>query len=89
MALGASAGRVVRQVVGQGLRLTIAGLAVGTVLALAVSRTIQALLYGVSPTDPRTLAAAAGLFAAIAFTASALPAFRAARVDPMNALREL
>jgi ABC-type antimicrobial peptide transport system permease subunit len=70
------------------LTLTGAGVGAGLVLALAATRTLQALLYGVRSTDPRTLAAAAGLFVLVGVTASALPAMRAARVDPIRALRD-
>jgi predicted permease len=88
MALGATRGRILRSVVRQGLTLTGAGVGAGLVLALAATRTLQALLYGVRSTDPRTLAAAAGLFVLVGVTASALPAMRAARVDPIRALRD-
>jgi ABC-type antimicrobial peptide transport system permease subunit len=88
VALGATAGRIVRSVVGQGLRLTIIGAAAGLLMALLATRALQTLVFGVRATDPRTLIAAVGLFALIGAVASALPAARAARVDPIRALRD-
>jgi len=87
MALGADSSRLVRNVLGQGLGLMIAGVAVGLVLALALTRYVGSLLYGVKPTDPLTFALAciALLFAGL--LASWLPARRAAAVDPMRSLR--
>jgi putative ABC transport system permease protein len=87
MALGAERARVMRMVVGQGLRLAGAGLALGLVGSLALTRVLSSMLFGVSPTDPATLATAALLLAATALVASAIPARRATRVDPMVALR--
>jgi predicted permease len=87
MALGADRHRVVRDVVRDGLTVTLAGLAVGIVAALAAVRVVKTLLFGVTPQDPLTLAAAAGALLAIALLACSVPASRAARVDPMIALR--
>jgi predicted permease len=87
MALGADRHRVVRQVVFDGLTVTVAGLAVGVVAALAIVRVVETLLFGVTPEDPLTLAAAGASLLAIAILACAVPASRAARVDPMIALR--
>ncbi|HEX5438074.1 MAG TPA: ADOP family duplicated permease [Gemmatimonadaceae bacterium] len=87
MALGAREESVLRQVVMQGLRATLAGLVVGLVGALAATRALATLLYGVEPRDPLTFAAVAALLLAVALVASWLPARRAARVDPIIALR--
>jgi ABC-type antimicrobial peptide transport system permease subunit len=88
MALGARASDVVALVVGYGARLLLVGLALGLVLALAFARFVRGFLYGLSPSDPVTYAGVALVLAAIALVASWLPARRAARVDPMIALRE-
>ena len=87
MALGARPGDVQRMVVGGGMRLALLGLAAGTLGALGLSRLIAAQLYGVQPSDPATLAAVLALMCAVAALAAYLPARRAARVDPMVALR--
>jgi ABC-type antimicrobial peptide transport system permease subunit len=87
MALGADAPAVRTLVLGAASRLTLAGLGLGILGALAVSRVIAALLYGVTPGDPLTLAGVAALLGGVAIFASYLPARRAARVDPMMALR--
>jgi putative ABC transport system permease protein len=87
MALGAPGGVVLRQVVGQGMGLTGIGLAVGLLGAWGVSRVLSSLLYGVSATDPVTYGATAALLALVALLASWVPARRAARVDPVTALR--
>ena len=87
MTLGADRHRVVRDVVRDGLTVTLAGLAVGVVAALAAVRVVRTLLFGVTPQDPLTLAGAAASLIAIAILACAVPASRAARVDPVIALR--
>ena len=87
MALGADRLRVVRDVVRDGLTVTLAGLAVGVVAALVAVRVVRTLLFGVTPQDPLTLAGAAASLIAIAILACAVPASRAARVDPVIALR--
>ncbi len=87
MALGAQPGSVHKLIVGQGLRPVLAGLAAGLLISLVAMRALASLLYGVTATDPPTfLAVTAGLLA-ISALASAIPARRAARVDPMAALR--
>jgi len=86
MALGADRRRVVRDVVRDGLAVTLAGLTVGVVAALATVRVVKTLLFGVTPQDPLTLAGAGASLLAIAILACAVPASRAARVDPMIAL---
>jgi putative ABC transport system permease protein len=87
MALGAQRADVRRLVLGEGMVLTGAGLALGWIASLATSRAVGALLYGVGPTDPVTLGLAPLLLAAVAFIACLLPVRRAARVDPAITLR--
>ncbi|HUG53982.1 MAG TPA: FtsX-like permease family protein, partial [Vicinamibacteria bacterium] len=88
MALGARAADVLSLVLRQGMAPVLAGLGVGLAVALAAGRLGSGLLYGVPPHDPVTLAAALLLLAAAALLACALPARRAARIDPAHALRE-
>jgi predicted permease len=87
MALGAGPRDVVRMVVGEGLRLVAAGLAVGLAAAVALTWTMSSLLFGVSAHDPATFAAIATLLAVVALAAAYVPARRAARVDPLGAIR--
>jgi predicted permease len=87
VALGAGRRDVLRLVVGEGARLALAGVAAGIVLSFAATRLLASLLYGISPADPVTFAAVAGLLAAVALLASYLPARRAMRLDPTVALR--
>ncbi len=87
MALGASANDVFRLVGGQGLALVAAGLALGVVSALGLTRFMAALLYGISPSDPPTYFALTTVLAIVGLAACWLPARRATRVDPMVALR--
>ena len=87
MAMGAERGAVMRMILGQGLGLVVAGLALGFVGAMALSRVVERLLFGVPGTDPLTYAAVAGLLLAVAAAACLLPARRAASVDPLVALR--
>ena len=87
MALGAQAGDVLRMVVGQGMLLVAVGLGLGLGAALLLSRLMSSMLFGVSAADPLTYAGIAVLLAAVAFFASYLPARRATKVDPMEALR--
>jgi putative ABC transport system permease protein len=87
VALGAEPGNIVRIVVGSGARLVIAGAVAGMLMALALSGLMKSLLYGVGPRDPLTFIAAPVLLAAVALIAAYLPARRAARVSPMEALR--
>ncbi|HKG90589.1 MAG TPA: ABC transporter permease, partial [Gemmatimonadaceae bacterium] len=87
MALGAARGDVLRLVVWQGARVALAGVAIGVAAALAVTRVLRDLLVGVEPTDPATFGAVAGMLTAVALVAAYVPARRAARVDPVRALR--
>jgi putative ABC transport system permease protein len=87
MALGARAGTVVSMVVRQAMLLAAAGLVLGVVAALALSRTMTTLLFDLSPTDPATFGTVAIVLACVAFFASYIPARRAATVDPTVALR--
>jgi putative ABC transport system permease protein len=88
VALGARPSEVRSMVLGQGLKLTLIGLAVGLAGAAAATRLIKGFLFGVSAGDPLTYAATCAVFLVVALLASYLPARRAMRVDPMTALRE-
>ncbi len=88
VALGAEANDVVRMIAGQGLRVILAGTVVGVAGALAFSRLLGSLLYGVKTTDPVTFAAVTLLVVAAGFVATYIPARRAARVDAIAALRQ-
>ena len=87
MALGAQRGEVLRMIVGQGLTLALIGAAVGVVGALALTRLMTTLLYGVTAIDPITFVVVALFLSAVALVATYLPARRATQVDPMLALR--
>jgi putative ABC transport system permease protein len=87
IALGAQRRDVLALVVGQGLRLALLGLALGLVAALAVTRFIESLLYGVTATDPVTFVGVSLLLLVVAVLASWLPARRATKLDPMTVLR--
>ena len=87
MALGARRRDVLWMVFGQGLRLALAGVALGVTAAFGVTRLMSGLLFGVSPTDPATLVAVSALLLGVALLACVVPARRATRVDPMVSLR--
>lgn len=87
MALGASSGRIRAGVVGDTLRLALAGSAIGIAGAVALSSLLASLLFGVSPNDPWTYAGAAAILLLVAIAAGFIPAFRASRISPMTALR--
>jgi putative ABC transport system permease protein len=87
VSLGASRGRVLGQVIVEGMRLAVVGFAVGIAGALAAGRVLASLLHEVKPGDPAIFAVTAGFLALVALLACYLPARRAARLDPMTALR--
>jgi predicted permease len=87
MALGAQWRDVMRLVVGHGMALTAIGLGLGLVAAFAVGRLIASMLFGVTPADPATFASVATVVAIVALVACTLPALRAARIEPAEALR--
>jgi putative ABC transport system permease protein len=88
MAMGARAANVVGMVVGQGMSVVGAGIGVGLVVAFATTRLLASMLYGVDPSDPLTLGSAVLFLSLVALAACALPALRATRVHPTEALRE-
>ena len=87
LALGAQPQGILQRVVGEALALAGVGVVVGTVGGLAVSRTMSSVLYGVQSNDPVTFASVSALVAVVALLASYIPARRAAKIDPMVALR--
>jgi putative ABC transport system permease protein len=88
MALGANRGDVLALVLREAGMLLAAGLVIGMGLAIAVGRTTSSMLFGLKPTDPVTIGLSVGLLAVVAMIASFLPAMRAAKLEPMLALRE-
>jgi ABC-type antimicrobial peptide transport system permease subunit len=87
MAMGAQRGDVFRLVLGEGLLLTLAGLTVGIAASLALTRYLKSVLFGVTATDALTYAAVALLLCLVSLVACYIPARRATKVDPMEALR--
>jgi len=88
VALGASPADVLRLVAGDGMRLALAGAAIGLLGALTLARLMSSLLYGVKPSDPLTFLVAFAALVSVALFASYIPARRATMLDPMPALRE-
>ena len=87
LALGARATDVLRMILGEGWKLALVGIAGGIGAAVLAMRLMRSLVYGVSPNDPLTFAAALVLLAGVVFAACYIPARRATRIDPMIALR--
>ena len=88
MAVGARAGEIFRMVIGEGLKLSVTGLALGLIGALWLGRAASGLLFGITPADPLTLISVSLLLTAVAIAASYFPARRAMKVDPISALRQ-
>jgi ABC-type antimicrobial peptide transport system permease subunit len=88
VALGATRWTVVWMIVRDGLAIAVPGVFVGALCAWAAARLVRAQLYGISPGDPRTLLIAAAILLATVLASSLLPALRASRVAPLDALRE-
>jgi ABC-type antimicrobial peptide transport system permease subunit len=88
IALGADRRTVVGMVVGDALRPTLVGVALGVTGAVAIRRVMASLVFGVTPADPLTLLAVCALLTAVATAACALPAWQATRIDPTTTLRE-
>jgi putative ABC transport system permease protein len=88
MALGAERSAVLRMIFGQGLVLTVGGVALGLAGAFALTRVMRTLLFEVSPSDPMTFAAVPLLLSIVALAASYIPARRATRIEPLVALRD-
>ncbi|MBV8551316.1 MAG: ABC transporter permease [Acidobacteriaceae bacterium] len=87
VAIGAARRRIICMILGQGLRVALYGIGAGMVAALLVTRFLAGLLYGVAATDPTTFVAVTALVLGVAVAATALPAWRAARIDPVRSLR--
>lgn len=88
MALGAQRGDVLRMVVRRGLVLSLAGVGIGLVISALLTRLMQGMLFHIRPIDPMTFALTAALFLMVSLAASSMPAYRAARLDPMRTLRD-
>ncbi len=87
MAIGATNGSIVRMILGQGLRVALAGMAAGLLAALFLTRALTALLFDTAPADPLIYACVSAFLFAVALAASLIPAWRASRVDPIRTLR--
>ena len=87
MAIGARPGEIIWMVLKQGMTLAMVGVAVGVLGAFALTQSLKSLLFGVTPTDPTTFGVVAAVLAAAALAACYIPARRAAKVDPLQALR--
>lgn len=88
MALGARRQDVLRAVLARGLALALIGLGAGLVISAAMTRLLSGMLYGIRPSDPFAFAAATGVLLFVSLAASYIPAYRAARVDPIEQLRQ-
>jgi putative ABC transport system permease protein len=88
MALGAQIADVVRMVVMEGMMPTLIGVSIGVAGALALGRVLATLIYGIQASDPLTFVAVAALLLIVAALACSIPAYRAARVEPIQALRD-
>ena len=84
---GADSGSIRRLVVGQGLRLVLIGIAIGSAMAFGAAQFLRSLLYGISPHDPLTFVSVAALLCVVSLLAGEIPARRAMRIDPAAALR--
>jgi putative ABC transport system permease protein len=87
MALGAQARDVLKIVIREGMTLALVGIVIGLLVAFALTRWMETLLFGVRPTDPLTFTVIAAVLALVALTACWIPARRATKVDPLQALR--
>jgi putative ABC transport system permease protein len=87
MAIGARPAEIVRMILSQGMGLALVGVILGVATAFALTRAVKSFLFGVTPNDPATFLAVAAVLAAAALAACYLPARRAAKVDPLRALR--
>ena len=87
MAMGAASTDILRLVMGQGLRLALAGIAIGCVLVYGLAQLLRGMLFAVAPADPIAFVVVPAALVATAAAATAIPALRASRIDPMQALR--
>jgi putative ABC transport system permease protein len=87
MAIGARPAEIVLMILSHGMGLAATGVVLGVVVAFALTHTVRTFLFGVTPTDPITFVGVAAVLSAAAFTACYVPARRAAKVDPLRALR--
>lgn len=88
MALGATRAAVLQMIVRDGLTVAVPGALIGIPCALAVARLVRSQLYGLAPNDPATIIGAAVVFIVTGFVAALVPALRASKIDPMDALRQ-
>jgi ABC-type antimicrobial peptide transport system permease subunit len=88
LAVGATRPEILRLILREALAVVALGLAGGAALTLVASRIAEGLLYGLAPDDPATIAVAGGVLGTVALAASAVPALRAARLDPTRTLRQ-
>jgi ABC-type antimicrobial peptide transport system permease subunit len=88
MALGAQRTDVLRMIVRRGLTLALIGLVAGLAISAMMTRLLSGMLYGIRPSDPVTFATVTALLLLVSLAASTVPAYRAARLDPMETLRE-